>query len=89
MQETWVQPLAWEDSLEKEMATHSSILAQEIHGQRSLVSYSPWFCRVRHDLVPKEQQLYPHLYLDVRLYSYLHASVHAYSVVQTCLTLCQ
>ena len=27
---------------EKEMATHSSILAWEIHGQRSLVGYSPW-----------------------------------------------
>ena len=27
MQETWVQSLGWEDSLEKEMATHSSILA--------------------------------------------------------------
>ena len=30
MQETWVQSLGWEDSLEKEMATHSSILAWEI-----------------------------------------------------------
>ena len=30
MQETWVQPLGWEDLLEKEMATHSSILAWEI-----------------------------------------------------------
>ena len=27
MQETWVQPLGGEDTLEKEMATHSSILA--------------------------------------------------------------
>ena len=27
MQETWVQSLGWEDSLEKGMATHSSILA--------------------------------------------------------------
>ena len=27
--------------LEKEMATHSSILAREFHGQRSLASYSP------------------------------------------------
>ena len=27
MQETWVQYLGWEDSLEKEKATHSSILA--------------------------------------------------------------
>ena len=30
MQETWVQSLGWEDPLEKEMATHSSILAWEI-----------------------------------------------------------
>ena len=28
-QETWVQSLGWEDSLEEEMATHSSIRAQE------------------------------------------------------------
>ena len=30
MQETWVQPLGWEDPLEKGMATHSSILACRI-----------------------------------------------------------
>ena len=30
MQETWVQSLGWEDPLEEEMATHSSILAWEI-----------------------------------------------------------
>ena len=30
MQETWVQSLGWEDSLEKEMATDSSILAWRI-----------------------------------------------------------
>ena len=30
MQETQVQSLGWEDPLEKEMATHSSILAWEI-----------------------------------------------------------
>jgi len=28
--ETWVQSLGWEDLLEKEMATHSSILAWKI-----------------------------------------------------------
>ena len=27
MQETWVRPLGWKDSLEEGMATHSSILA--------------------------------------------------------------
>ena len=30
MWETWVRPLVWEDPLEKEMATHSSILAWRI-----------------------------------------------------------
>ena len=42
MQETWVQSLDWEDLLEKEMATHSSILAWKIPWVRSLVGYSPW-----------------------------------------------
>ena len=30
LRETWVRSLGWEDSPEKEMATHSSILAWEI-----------------------------------------------------------
>ena len=42
MQMTWVQSLGWEDPLEKGMATHSSILAGEAHGQRSQAGYSPW-----------------------------------------------
>ena len=32
----------WGGSPEKEMATHSSILAWIIPGQRSVVGYSPW-----------------------------------------------
>ena len=42
MRETWVQSLGWEDPLEKRMATHSSILAWEIRGQRNSAGYSPW-----------------------------------------------
>ena len=56
MQDTQVQSLGQEDPLEKEMATHSSILAWEI----------PWteepgglqflgMQRVRHDLATKQQ----------------------------------
>ena len=41
IQETRIQSLSREDPLEKEMATHSSILAMESHGQRSLAGYSP------------------------------------------------
>ena len=42
VRETWVWSLGWEDPLEKEMATHSRIIAWESLGQRSLVGYSPW-----------------------------------------------
>ena len=42
--------------MEKEMATHSSILAWEIHGQWSLAGYSPEGCkRVQHDSATKQQ----------------------------------
>ena len=50
MQETWVLSLAWEDPLEKEMATASSILARRIpwteepSGLQSVGSQ-----RIRHD----------------------------------------
>ena len=38
------------------MATHSNILAWEIHGQRSLAGYSPWSCkRIGHNLATKQQ----------------------------------
>ena len=40
--ETWVWSLGQEDPLENEMATHSSTLAGQFHGWRSLVGYSPW-----------------------------------------------
>ena len=39
MQETWVQSLGWEDPLEEETATHSSILARVIPWKKSLVGY--------------------------------------------------
>ena len=42
MQKTQVRSLAWEDLLEKEMATHCSILAWKIPWTESLVSHSPW-----------------------------------------------
>ena len=42
MQEMRVQSLGQKDPLEKEMATHSSILAWRIDGERSLAGYGPW-----------------------------------------------
>ena len=40
--ETQVPSLGLEDPLEKGIASCSSILALRIHGQKSLVGYSPW-----------------------------------------------
>ena len=37
-----VQSLGWEDVLEEEMETHSSILAWRIPWTEGLVGYSPW-----------------------------------------------
>ena len=44
MQETGVQTLDQEDTLEKEMATQPTpvFLPGEVHGQRSLMDYSLW-----------------------------------------------
>ena len=41
MKETWVWSLGQEDPLEKVMAT-PVFLPGELHGERSLVGYSPW-----------------------------------------------
>ena len=41
MQEMQVQPLDWEDPLEKQMATTPVSLPGESYGQRSVVGYSP------------------------------------------------
>ena len=42
VQETWVRSLSQEDLLEKEIATHSSILAWRIPWTEEPGSYSPW-----------------------------------------------
>ena len=50
MQETWVWLLGWEDPLEKETATHSSILAWRIPGTEKPGGLpSMWSHRVGHD----------------------------------------
>ena len=42
MQEIWTPSLDWTDPLEKEMATHSSILAWEIPWTEEPGGHSPW-----------------------------------------------
>ena len=49
--ETWVQSLGWEDLLEKEMATHSSILAW-----RMLMDRGAWRAAV-HEVAQSQTRL--------------------------------
>ena len=56
MLETQVWSLGQEETLEKEMATHSSTLAWEIPWTEEPGRYSPWgHKRVGHDLATKQQ----------------------------------
>ena len=65
MQETWLQPLGREDLLEKEMATHFSILAWRIQGTEepgglqfmvSQESNTTWWLNYHHDTYTKKEK---------------------------------
>ena len=66
-----------ERSLEEEMAAHSSILAWRIHGQRSLVDYSPWAC--------KESDMTEQLSVCTRACTHAHTWVCTHACTHTCM----
>ena len=80
--ETWVQSLGWEDPLEKEMATHSSILAwkipwtEELGGLQSMGSQI-----VGHDWVTGHTHInrYDLTDIDGILHS-THQSLHSFQI---------
>ena len=82
-QETWAQSLGWEAPLEKEMATHSSMLPEKLHGQRSMAGYSP---RGSKELDMNEQLRTP-VHTEVPIYSRTAAAAAA-KLLQLCPTLC-
>ena len=69
MQKTWVRSLGQEDPMEKEVATHSSILENpmdgESHGWRSLVGYSPW-CRKELDTTERLHFHFQRIHMESR-----------------------
>ena len=56
MQDFQVRSLGLGDSLEREMATHSSILAWRISRTVEPGGYSPWGCRVGHNSATEHTQ---------------------------------
>ena len=63
----WVLCLGWEDPLEEEMPTHSTILSWKIpwmEGALEAIVHGV-AKRVRHDLVTKQQQNLLHIYMHI------------------------
>ena len=54
-QETWVQSLDWENPLEKDMATHSSILAWKVPWTEEFGGLQSMGLQNSHSLVTKQQ----------------------------------
>ena len=91
MQETWVWSLGCEDLLEKEMATLSSFLPWEVHGQRSLVSYSPWghkesdmtehTCIHRH--MHRSTEIHRHTQIQTHTHRYTETHTHVHACTHT------
>ena len=69
-QEMQLQSLGWEDPLEKEMATHSSILAWRIREtEEPGVLQSTGLQRVRHNLVIKQRLSHPYMKIFLMHYN--------------------
>ena len=100
MRQTWVPSLGWEDPLEKEMATHSSILAWKIpwteepgglqrveHNRATSLSHT---CAHTHQPIAfKNLNGIPFIVLCDLKFSFNNSlSVQFSSVVQSCPTLC-
>ena len=82
MQDAWVRSLSQEDILEKEMATHPSILAWRIPWTEPGGLQSTESQRVRHDLATKQQQ-YSIVYMYCIFSTY--ASVDLSLLVNVCI----
>ena len=66
-------------SLEKQMATHSSILARRSQGQRSLVSYSSW--GLNHSDLTEHIHTYTHTHTHTHTHTRARARKPDFSIV--------
>ena len=85
IQKTWVRSRSWEDPVEEEMATHSSILAWYIPWTESLESYSPWGHKgVRHNLATKQQWQNIHMKSssEIKIYVCIYVYINTHKIIQ-------
>ena len=83
-----VQSLDQEDSLEYEMAIHSSIIAWKFYGQRNLAGYSPWDHKRSATIEQLSMQTQIHVdtntdldKTDVHIYIYIYIYTHIYMYI--------
>ena len=77
MQQTQVQSLSWEDPLEKEMATHASILAWKTPRTEEPGGYSP---RGRKELDTSERaHTHTHRYSHTHTHTQTHTLTHTHT----------
>ena len=84
MRETWVRSLGREDPPEKEMETHSSILAGNIpQTEEPSVLQSMGSQRVRHGLATEQQYIvkYPFVHYDFKIWAVSRPTIRSYCVV--------
>ena len=89
MQETRVQSLGGDDPLEKEMATHSSILVWTIPWTEESDSYSPWGHKeVRHnsmtELSVSLSLSHTHTHTHTHTRKRIHAELPGSSLLDNC-----
>ena len=77
MRETWIQSLGWEDLLEKEKATHSSILAWRIPMEYTVQIGTLWVTKSQTGLSTCQQQ---HVFLNIRSLKSHSFLVRIYSI---------
>ena len=68
-----------EEPLEEEMTTHSSILADKSHLQRSLAGYSPW----GHKELDTTEQLNKHTQAHKCMHTHTHTRTHTHTHTHT------
>ena len=90
MQEIWVRSLVGKIPWRRKWQPTPILLPEKSHGWRSLVGYSPWGCRVRHDRATSQEPYAPVMTISLINFTNLinHSPSSSYydqdSKVQSC-----
>ena len=89
MKETLDQSLGWEDCLEEEMTTHSSILPGKSQRQRR-VGYSPWGCKESDttEWLSTHACTHTHIFFNTKMTLFIFYNLLFYKIAFLCVFIC-